>query len=185
MIPLRDLALAALLIALLAACGAAPTEPAAPPLPTPDFATSTPLPLIEFEDEEPFYAPDFTLTDLSGASHTLSDYQGEWVLLNFWQTTCEPCVEEMPLFEQIANETENLRVLAVNVREPVDLIQPFVDELGLTYTILQSAGTVTVDYAVLSFPQTVIIDPSGEIVFRRFGPIELENFREELRTRMS
>lgn len=62
-------------------------------------------------------APDFTLTDQYGQSHTLSDYQGKTVFLNFWATWCGPCKMEMPdiqaLYEDWDENAGELVVLGV------------------------------------------------------------------------
>ncbi|MEO0565828.1 MAG: TlpA disulfide reductase family protein, partial [Chloroflexota bacterium] len=161
-------------LVVLAACGA---QPAAMPTADP-FATSTPLPLIE--DEEPVYAPDFTLASLSGERVSLSDYAGGWVLLNFWQTTCAPCVEEMPVFQQLHDERDDLTVLAVNIREQEPQIRPFLAEHRLTFPVLLSDDTVALSYTVMALPQTVVIDPNGEIQYRQFGAVKLESFEVRL-----
>ena len=62
-------------------------------------------------------APDFTLTDQFGNSHTLSDYKGQTVFLNFWATWCGPCKMEMPdiqaLYVEWGENTGDLAVLGV------------------------------------------------------------------------
>ena len=70
------------------------------------------------EEERPSVpAPDFTLTDQFGESHTLSDYQGKIVFLNFWATWCSPCKSEMPdiqaLYEEWDENAGDLVVLGV------------------------------------------------------------------------
>ncbi|MEO0565013.1 MAG: TlpA disulfide reductase family protein, partial [Chloroflexota bacterium] len=111
------------------------------------------LPILDDDALGPVIAPPFALKDLNGDTHSLSDYRGKWVLLNFWQTTCVPCVEEMPVFQTLADDMPELIVLAVNIREPVSVIEPFVEALGITYTILLSESNVSQDYVVLALPQ--------------------------------
>ncbi len=41
-------------------------------------------------------AQDFTLPDAQGVNHKLSDYRGQWVVVNDWTSDCEPCLDEMP-----------------------------------------------------------------------------------------
>src|ERR1043166_4970809 len=48
-------------------------------------------------------APDLDLLDLQGAKHTLADYRGKPVVLNFWATWCVPCAAEMPLLSEMQN----------------------------------------------------------------------------------
>ena len=77
----------------------------------------------EAEDapKEVFPAPDFTLTDQYGNTHTLSDYQGKVVFLNFWATWCPPCRAEMPdiqkLYEEYSAE-EDPEVVFLGVASP-------------------------------------------------------------------
>jgi thiol-disulfide isomerase/thioredoxin len=127
--------------------------------------------------EEPFYAPDFTLTALDGTSYTLSELRGQWVLVSFWATWCEPCKDELPMFQQLTeSHPDNVTVLAINLREETSLITAFVEDYGLTFPILMNPDDATVlAYQVLGLPQTLIVNPDGEVVFRRFGPITEED----------
>ena len=69
----------------------------------------------ETAEREPVAAPDFTLTDQYSNEHTLSDYQGKTVFLNFWATWCPPCRSEMPeiqkLYEDYGSNEEDLIVM--------------------------------------------------------------------------
>ena len=71
----------------------------------------------ESTEEEKIQAPDFTLVDQYGETHTLSDYKGKTVFLNFWATWCPPCKGEMPdiqkLYEKYGSNGEDLVVLGV------------------------------------------------------------------------
>lgn len=143
------------------------------------LATTTPT-------EEPFFAPDFTATALSGATYTLSEQRGQWVILNFWATWCVPCVEEMPALQAIANNfADNLLLLGLNVGENADAVRAFVDQHDIRFPILVDVDAATrMNYQVMGLPQTVVIAPNGEIVWRQFGPVEIDSFSALLRDLM-
>lgn len=87
-------------------------------------------------------APDFALPDLQGRQHTLSAQRGRVVVLNFWATWCPPCVEEMPSLDGLhkALATEGLVVMGISVDEDASALRRFVQERGLTLTVLQDPG---------------------------------------------
>lgn len=123
-------------------------------------------------------APDFTLTDQFGNTHTLSDYEGKVVFLNFWATWCGPCKKEMPeiqeLYEDHGGNTEDLIVLAVaNPRSEeysgADVTQPeieqFLSENGYTYPVVMDlTGEVFADYGISAFPTTFMITREGKVL---------------------
>ena len=123
-------------------------------------------------------APDFTLTDQFGNTHTLSDYEGKVVFLNFWATWCGPCQSEMPeiqeLYEDHGGNTEDLIVLAVaNPRSEeysgADVTQPeieqFLSENGYTYPVVMDlTGEVFADYGISAFPTTFMITREGKVL---------------------
>jgi cytochrome c biogenesis protein CcmG/thiol:disulfide interchange protein DsbE len=117
-------------------------------------------------------APPIRLTTLEGEDVSLSDYLGKLVVLNFWATWCGPCREEMPLFEQAQQHygSDNIVVLAVNVREGSGTVRPFVERFALTYPILlDERGSVARRYRVRSFPTTYFIGRDGTVEGRRVG----------------
>lgn len=128
----------------------------------------------------PAAAPDFTLPTLTGKMVSLSDYSGKPVLINFWATWCVPCRIEMPIIQRVYEKRDgSFVVLAVNLEETHAVIQPFVDELGLTFPILMdSDGLVTWQYRVLGLPTSVFVTPAGTIYREYLGPME-EAFIEE------
>jgi cytochrome c biogenesis protein CcmG/thiol:disulfide interchange protein DsbE len=118
-------------------------------------------------------APGFTMTTLDGESVALADFRGRWVLLNFWATWCVPCVEELPLLMAYASDT-GMPLLAVNVRESREQIGAFLEEHGLSAlrVLTAPADNVLLAYQVIGLPQTVLIDPSGALAWRAFGPLD-------------
>ena len=60
--------------------------------------------------------PDFTTELLSGETFRLSDFRGRVVIINFWGTTCAPCVAELPYYEQLKVQYPDVEILAIHNR---------------------------------------------------------------------
>lgn len=117
-------------------------------------------------------APDFALRDLGGNEVTLSDLQGQVVLINFWATWCGPCRLEMPAIEAEyqARAPNGFTVLAVDFDEPVADVRAFVDELDLTFPVLLDAGSTVNDlYRVRGYPTTFFINRKGYVERQHIG----------------
>ena len=118
-------------------------------------------------------APDFTLTDQFGNSHTLSDYEGQTVFLNFWATWCGPCKMEMPdiqaLYEEWGENAGDLVVLGVagpdiGQEGSAEDIAAFLEENGYTYpVVMDDTGALFYQYGISAYPTTFMIDPEGNV----------------------
>jgi len=120
-------------------------------------------------------APDFTLKNLDGESITLSELQGKIVIVNFWATWCGPCVGEMPHIQAIYDErsSEDLVVLAVNIRQSATVAKDFVTSQGFTFTVLlDSQAEVAEEYQILHIPMTFFIDSEGIIKAAKVGAFQ-------------
>lgn len=121
---------------------------------------------------------DFTLKDKYGNEHTLSDYKGKVVFLNFWATWCNPCLIEMPHIEEIYKEyglnEDEVIILGVanpsskeypnNNDVPKEEIIDFIEEKGYTFPIVfDETGEIYRDYFIRSFPTTFMINKDGKI----------------------
>ena len=181
---LPAIVLAGLMLTVLVACnpspGAAASQPSASVAPAEMDGVGDDMTTAASTDEEPFYAWDFTMDTLSGDSIRLSDLRGQWVIVNFWATWCVPCRDEMPVLQALY-ERSDVTVLAINQREAAAVVQRYADELGLTFPLLLDPPDQTlIDYMVMKLPQTVVVDPAGELVWRQFGPLQLDRFDAEL-----
>ena len=118
-------------------------------------------------------APDFTLVDQYGETHTLSDYQGKTVFLNFWATWCGPCQSEMPdiqaLYEDHGSNSGDVIILSVAQPDTyqegsVEEITAFMEERGYTYPVLfDQEGLVFYYYGIRAFPTTYMISADGTV----------------------
>jgi cytochrome c-type biogenesis protein len=126
---------------------------------------------------------DFTLTDQYGNEHTLSDYKGKVVFLNFWATWCPPCRKEMPdiqrLYEEYNFNQDDVVFLGVasprgeknkNTREiDMDGIMDFLEENGYTFPVVfDETGEVFDQYGISALPTTFLINKNG--IFYGYAP---------------
>lgn len=125
--------------------------------------------------ERELLTPHFELEDLSGKRIALKGLKGKVVFLNFWATWCIPCRQEMPTMEKLHKEFKNrgLEVVAVNIKEDKKDVRKFVEELGLTFTILlDKSGNISEEYGAWSIPLTYVINRKGKFVGKAAGSRE-------------
>jgi peroxiredoxin len=113
-------------------------------------------------------APNFRLPTSTGDTVSLSDYRGQYVLINFWATWCPPCLIEMPELQSYYREhrDQNFVLLAVNFAEDDQTVSNFLAESPFDFPILlDHQGTV---YDVYSsgdvIPLSILVDPQGNVV---------------------
>ena len=112
-------------------------------------------------------APDFSLVDLNGETHKLSDYKGQGVLLNFWGTWCKPCKKEMPAINNQYKQFKNqgVQILGINIAQSNLEVSSYADKLGVEFPIaIDKTKSVMRAYNVDPLPTTVLIDKDGKIV---------------------
>jgi cytochrome c biogenesis protein CcmG/thiol:disulfide interchange protein DsbE len=130
-------------------------------------------------------APGFDLERLSGGGkQSLADYRGKVVVLNAWASWCGPCREESPLLERwhrrMARDGRGT-VLGIDALDVDSDARAFVREYGLTYPMLRDPeGASLVDYGVIGYPETFVIDEQGKIVALRRGAVDEQWMREEV-----
>ncbi len=121
-----------------------------------------------------YEAPDFSLPDLDGKLHHLSDYRGQVVFLNLWATWCPPCRMEMPAMEALYQRLggRGFTILAVSADENgATAVAPYVSEMGLSFPVLlDPEGRLSPRYGVTGYPETFIIDRQGRVVNHTIGP---------------
>ena len=147
------------------------------------------------EGEKLTPAVDFNLTDQYGNTHTLSQYKGKTIFLNFWGTWCPPCRAEMPdiqkLYEEFDQEGEDaliiLGVAAPNLgkEKSEDGTKTFLEENGYTYPVLMDTeAELFQTYGITSFPTTIMIDRDGNLFGYATGQLNEETMRSIIQQTM-
>jgi peroxiredoxin len=128
-------------------------------------------------------APDFTALTPQGETVSLNDLRGQVVLINFWATWCAPCRVEMPAIQARYNRG-GFTVLAVDFDESAELVQAFVDDLGLSFpALLDPGGEIQNLYRVRGYPTSFFVDADGVIRVFHIGDMsetELDNYLSQL-----
>jgi thiol-disulfide isomerase/thioredoxin len=130
-------------------------------------------------------APDFTLTDLDGKAHSLAEYRGKIVVLNFWATWCLPCREEMPMLSKLAPKyAERVVFLAPSIddAQTQPRIARFLRKKKITLAVFTGATPETLKQFELGeiVPATLILDRDGTPAFR----IEGEASKKDISSRL-
>jgi peroxiredoxin len=125
--------------------------------------------------DEPQPAADFQLPDVNEQPLHLQDQRGKVVLLNFWATWCVPCLQEMPLMDQLSQVLRErpLVIWAVAMKQDRDQVVPFMDKHQFQFTaLLDRDGAVSGRYKLRGLPTTYLIDCRGNMVGWSLGPQE-------------
>jgi peroxiredoxin len=111
-------------------------------------------------------AVNFSLTDLDGRTHDLSQYRGKIVLLNFWATWCKPCTTEMPAMQAAYDRLhgKGFVVLAVNELEDDVKVREHIQAYRHTFPVLMDRDNRVANlYGVYGLPVSVFIDEAGTV----------------------
>lgn len=118
-------------------------------------------------------APPFALADRQGNRVRLADFEGRWVLLNFWATWCDPCRVEMPSMERLAKALagEDFQMLAVSVDESWEPVDAFFKDERPGFRVLHDGEAKWAQaFGTSKFPETYLIGPDGRLKAKFVGP---------------
>jgi peroxiredoxin len=121
-------------------------------------------------------APDFTLGTMTGTEITLSELRGTPVVLNFWDTHCPPCQNQLVYLEEAAIQSDGeIAIITVDIGDPLSRIKQFFGDYKLHFTVaLDKDAQVSYKYNVRYTPTTFFIDSNGVIRAIKIGASETE-----------
>ena len=147
------------------------------------------------EQQDTYPATDFVLKDQYGKEHSLADYKGKTIFLNFWATWCGPCRNEMPEIQKIYEETqqeEDSDLVILGIAAPgfgqegsQEEIEAFLEENGYTYPVLMdTTGEVFMEYGISAYPTTFMVDKDGNLFGYIQGQLNEDMMRSIIRQTM-
>jgi thiol-disulfide isomerase/thioredoxin len=121
--------------------------------------------------------PGFALPDIHGQPHTIDEWDGEVLLVNFWATWCPPCKKEIPAFIRLQERygDAGLQVIGIAI-DQVDLVRDFATAMGVNYPLLVGElGATEVTQAwgnrYGTLPYSVLVDRDGRIAATKLGEL--------------
>lgn len=128
-------------------------------------------------------APLFKYTGLDGQMLSLSEYKGQYVLLDFWGTWCGPCLKETPFLKKAYRQfSDQLEFIGIAVDYDKQRVEEYVQENNITWPQIfikknsTNPDLLIEDYNVFGYPAMFLIDPEGKIVI---GPENETRLRGE------
>lgn len=171
------IALMAVLAMVLWGCRQAPPAPVTPPTPPPPAQ-----PVAGAGQGVGQKAPDFTVTDVDGASQSLGKYGGKVLVIDFWATYCKPCVKKLREYESIYQmyKDKNVAFLALSMDQSDEVIKGWRQQNDVNFPLArlneETRKAFFGDTVLVSIPQMRIVDQKGVIRYS-FGP---ESTKEEV-----
>lgn len=124
------------------------------------------------------------LHDLDGKPHTLAEWRGRVVVLNFWATWCPPCREEMPEFSRLQREfgKRGLQFVGVAIDDPEE-VRAFLKEHPVDYPILLGDERAPewadrLGNRLSALPFSVVFDQDGKLIEAHTGVFERKRILE-------
>jgi thiol-disulfide isomerase/thioredoxin len=127
-----------------------------------------------------------SLTDSQGKPQKLSQWQGKFLLVNFWATWCAPCVEEMPELSELQKDLikSNIQLIGLGIDSPSN-ISEFAQKYQISYPLF-AAGVVGTDLSrqmgnqAGGLPFTVLISPDGNVLKSYLGRLNIQQLRSDI-----
>ena len=135
------------------------------------------------EGSDALRLPEIELTDLASGGLVGADAIEGPAIVNLWATWCGPCRREMPAFQAVSGEYDDVRFVGVNQGDAGDAAQEFLDEVGVTFDqYLDPNGDLTNALNVAGLPATFVIDADGDVVTVHNGALDEQGIRDLVAT---
>lgn len=134
-------------------------------------------------------AVEYQLPDLQGEMQSLDQYQGKWVVVNYWATWCGSCIKEFSDLAELHEENKGSNIVVVGINYETinhDRLKGFVDAYKIPYPVWRSEELpITPLGEVPALPTTYIIDPEGNVIAGEVGVMSKETLKDFITKKMA
>ena len=131
--------------------------------------------------------PVFSFPGTDEKMHSISEWQGKTLVINFWATWCQPCLKEIPEFTQLQTQftKKNVQFIGIAIDELPAVIH-YENSVKINYPVLVSSEWDGFNLAqqlgntANTVPYTVVVNPEGRIIYRHAGAVKKEDLIAEL-----
>lgn len=137
---------------------------------------------LAFKQWQGKLAPEFTLIDITGKEHKLSNYRGRYVIITFWATYCGACRLEIPHLMELRNTVgqDSLAILAISNEAPA-LVKSFAAQQKINYTVIAQPGPMPGPFDSVEYtPTNFLIDSQGRIKLAAIGLMSADEIKAVL-----
>ena len=130
--------------------------------------------------------PSFDLPMLAGGKVSDASIAGKSVIINFWNTWCTPCLQELPALKEFyaQHQTDNDFVMIGIVRDPQEstkAIRAYVNDHGVKWTVALDPGDrAALDFATRGQPETIAVSRQGVVAASYYGPMSADQMERFL-----
>lgn len=112
-------------------------------------------------------AKSFSIKDMNGNTYTNENLKGKVVVLNYWFIGCKPCVEEMPVLNQLVKKYKEKDVVFLAIsHDSKSEIEKFLGNTQFDYQIIPDNTSMITDYHIMAYPDNMIIDTKSVIQYK-------------------
>ena len=142
-----------------------------------------PLPDVGYQVGNLCYSEDIRIVGGEGGTFNVDSTNGKVRVINFWFTTCGPCLEELPHFDALAKEyADDVLMIAICANSDESVVDSFVAKNFGGYTVQFGLDNVGESYytnlgGVGTYPMTLVLDEDGVIVARYPKPVSYDELK--------
>jgi cytochrome c biogenesis protein CcmG/thiol:disulfide interchange protein DsbE len=123
-------------------------------------------------------APAVAGTGFRGDSFDLDTQRGRWTLVNFFSTTCVPCILEHPELKEWGERhaaAGDASIVSVTFDDSPQAVRAFFEENGGDWPVLlEDTGSIAISYGVTAVPESYLVDPLGIVRVKVLGGVTAE-----------
>lgn len=127
-------------------------------------------------------ASDWTLTDTAGKTVSLSEYRGKWVLVNFWATWCPPCLEEIPVLDDLYGKGKLVVIGIAMSYQRQSEVTDFLVKNRIPYPVVMGDDDIAGEFGGIdTLPTSFLYSPDGKLAGQHQGPLTRKDLDAAMR----